>query len=73
LPTEPRVQSSADSSPVQGRIFLLATAFLGDTMPLRQRLGFAVRRRKRAMLHLASAAGNERIEADTQQEPWCGH
>jgi hypothetical protein len=73
VPTERRVQSSADSSPVQGRIFLLATLFLGETTPLRQRRGLAVRRPKRAWLHVASAAGNECIEAETQKEPWCGH
>jgi hypothetical protein len=68
----PRVQSLVDSFPIQGRIFLFATIFFGETMPLRQRRGLAVRRWKRAWLHVASAAGNECIEAETQQEPWCG-
>lgn len=70
LLTEPRVQSSAACWPVQGRIFLLATTSHGETMPLRPRLGFAVRRRKGALLHLASAAGKDQSRNPARAVMW---
>lgn len=65
--TEPRVQSSAATAPLQGRIFLLATLSHGEAMPLSRRLGFAARRRIRALHHLASNAGNHQSRT-TQQD-----